>query len=66
MLYSSKSEFVICGDININYLDSCVKRQQLDALFQTHNLIGTVLFPMRKSSTSATAIDNIFITQTKS
>ena len=66
MLYSSKTEFVICGDININYLDSCVKRQQLDALFQTYNLIGTVLFPACKSSTSATAIDNIFITQTKS
>ena len=66
MLCSSKTEFVICRYININYLDSCVNRQQLDALFQTYNLMGTVLFPTHKSSTSAAAIDNIFTTQTKS
>jgi len=63
--YSNKIEFVICGDININYLENCKKRQQLDALLQTYNLIGTVLFPTRKSKASTTAIDNIFITRTK-
>jgi len=26
---------VIYGDININYLENCKKRQQLDALLQT-------------------------------
>ena len=52
---------MICGDININYLENCNKRQQLDALLQTYKLIGTVLFPMRKSK----AIDNIFITRIK-
>jgi exonuclease III len=44
--YSNKTEFVICGDININYLGNCKKRQQLDALLQTYNLIGTVPFPI--------------------
>ena len=62
---SNKIEFVICGDININYFENCKKRQQLDALLQTYNLIGTVSFPTRKSKTSTTAIDNIFITRTK-
>jgi len=56
---------VTCGDININYLENCNKRQQLDALLQTYNLIGTVSFPMHKSKASSTAINNIFITRTK-
>jgi len=56
---------VICGDININYLENCKKRQNLDALLQTYKLIGTVSFPMCKSKASTTAIDNIFITRTR-
>ena len=63
--YSNKTEFVICGDININYLDNCNKRQQLDTLLQTYNLIGTVSFPTHRSKASTTATDNIFITRTK-
>jgi len=64
-MYNNKTEFVICGDININYLDNCKKRQQLDALLKTYNLIGTVSFLTRKANASTTAIDNIFITRTK-
>jgi len=53
--YSTKIEFVTCGDININYLENCSKKsQQLDALLQTCNLIGTVSFPMHKSKASTT------------
>jgi len=63
--YSNKTGFMICGDININYLEKCNKRQQLDTLLQTYNLIGTVSFPTRKSKASTTAIDTIFITRTK-
>ena len=40
--YNNKIEFVICGDININYLEKCKKRQQLDALLKTYNLMGIV------------------------
>jgi len=56
---------VICGDININYLENCKKRQQLEALLQTCNLIGTISFPTCKSKAPTTAIGNIFITRTK-
>ena len=56
---------MICGDININCLEDCNKRRQLDAPLQTYNLIGTVSFPTRKSNASITAIDNIFKTRTK-
>ena len=62
--YSNKTEFVICGDININYLENCKKRQ-LDALLQTYNLIGTVSIPTRKTNASTSAVDNIFIARTK-
>jgi exonuclease III len=63
--YSNKFEFVICGDINVNYLENCKKRSQLDALLQTYNLTGTVTFPTRKTNVSTSAIDNIFIGRTK-
>jgi len=63
--YNNKTIFVICGDTNINYLENCKKRQQLDALLQTYNIIGTVSFPTRIAAGSTTAIDNIFITKTK-
>jgi endonuclease/exonuclease/phosphatase family metal-dependent hydrolase len=63
--YSNKTVFVICGDININCLENCKKRQQLDALLQTYNLRGTVSFPTRKTNASSSAIDNIFITRFK-
>jgi exonuclease III len=63
--YSNKTEFVICGDININYLQNCKKRQQLDVLLQTYNLMGTVSFPTHKANASTNAIDNIFMTRTK-
>jgi len=56
---------VICDDININYVENCKKRQQLDALLQTYNLTGTVSFPTLKTNASTTAIDNIFIARTK-
>jgi hypothetical protein len=55
-------EIIICGDININYLDeNCYKHQQLDALLATYNLISTVRFPTRSLNGSISAIDNIFI-----
>jgi hypothetical protein len=44
-LHNNKAEFNICGDVNINYLENCDRRQQLDALLSTYNLIGMVNFP---------------------
>jgi hypothetical protein len=63
--YSNKTIFAICGYININYLENCKKRQQLDALLQTYNLIGTVSFRTCKTNASISAIDSIFITRSK-
>ena len=63
--YSNKTVFVICGAININYLENCKKKQQMDALLQSYNLMGTVSFPTRKTNASSSAIGNIFITRSK-
>ena len=56
-----KTEFIICDDININYLGYNKKKKQLDYLLGTYNLISTVYFPTRTANNSATLIDNIFI-----
>ena len=61
LIICQKNEFVICGDINISYLDSHHRRQQLDTLFAMDNLKSTVNFPTRIVNGSSTVIDNIFI-----
>ena len=60
-LHTYKTEFIICGDRNMNYLETSNKKKQLDYLLDTYNLISTVNFPTRKANNSATLIDNIFI-----
>ena len=60
-LHNHKTELIICGDININYLENNNKKKQLDYLLGTYNLIDTVYFPTRTTNNSATLIDNIFI-----
>ena len=46
--------------MNINYLDSHHRRQQLDSLLAMDNLKSTINFPMRIINGSSTVID-IFI-----
>jgi exonuclease III len=59
-LYSPKSEFIICGDININYLNENDHKQKINPFLKTYNLSHTVNFPTRVQNSSSTAIDNIF------
>jgi exonuclease III len=65
-LYKHNSEFITCGDININYLEPSNKKNQLDNLLGTYNLIDTVSFPTRIVNNTATLIDNIFIDNRRS
>jgi len=53
--------FIICGDININYLNGSKNKNLLDNLLLPYNLTSIINFPTRVQNTSATAIDNIFI-----
>jgi exonuclease III len=60
-LHTPKTEFILCGDLNIDYAGNSNKKAQLENLLTTYNLTGTVLFSTRISNTSSTTIDNIFI-----
>jgi len=60
-LYTATLEYILCGDINIDYLTDSDRKSQLDALLTTYNLTSRVNFPTRIQKNSATAIDNIFI-----
>ena len=57
------NELIICGDININYLEYDSRRQQLDML-ATYRLSNLVDFPTRIFNGSRSAIDNFFIDKT--
>jgi hypothetical protein len=60
-LYNPTLEYIICGDINIDYLTNNDKKNQIEALLLTYNLTSTVNFPTRCQKNSATVTDNIFI-----
>jgi len=62
LLYIEKKKWIYhLGYININYLDSHNRRQQLDTLLAMYNLKSTVNFPMRIFNSSNTAIDNFLL-----
>jgi hypothetical protein len=46
-LYKVNIEFLICGDINVNYVENNSKRTQLDEMLRTYNLIIAINFPTR-------------------
>jgi exonuclease III len=46
-LYNPKSEFIICGDININYLNENNQKKQVSSLLKMCNLSHTVNFVKR-------------------
>jgi exonuclease III len=61
LLDNPKTEYILCGDLNINYIGTSNKKTQLENMLNMYNLIGTVSFPTRITNTSFTAIDNIFV-----
>jgi exonuclease III len=64
-LYSISTNIILCGDININYLDKRNDRIQLDSSLATYSLYNTVNFPTRVGSKYFMAIDGIFIDKYK-
>jgi hypothetical protein len=55
---------IICGDLNINYLQENKKKQKFDFLLASYSLYSTVTFPTRIFGNSS-SIDNIFINTSK-
>jgi hypothetical protein len=58
---ANTSQYIICGDININDLVESERKSALDALLTTYNLTTIVNFPITVQGNSVTAINNIFI-----
>jgi exonuclease III len=46
-LYKPRTEFIICDDLNVNFLIDTDFKLQLSLLFQTYNLFCIVEFPTR-------------------
>jgi hypothetical protein len=64
-LHSQKTEVVICGDININYLVDSKRKMCLNSLLLSSKISSTVNFPKRIQNNSISAIDNILIDSSK-
>ena len=60
-LYEPKAEFLLYGDINTDYLHDSNWKKYLSSLLTTYNLSHTVDFATRIQNKSSTAIDNIFM-----
>ena len=60
-LYNATTYVILCGDFNINHLEVCSKKQQLESFLASFNLFSTVTFPTRIGANSSTLIDNIYI-----
>jgi exonuclease III len=65
LLYQPTISFVICGDLNINFLIESTVRQKLETLMETFNLTQIVTFPTRICNNKRTLIDSIFLDNAK-
>jgi len=64
-LYSNTMNLIICGDINVNYLQDSRNKSLLNSLLASFNPYSAVNFPTRINSKSSTIIDNVFIDKLK-
>jgi hypothetical protein len=64
-LHTPKSEFLICGDINVDHLNENNSKKKLNSLLTTYNLSHTVNFATKTYNVSCTATDNIFVDNTR-
>jgi hypothetical protein len=59
------TNFLVCGDLNINFLAESIAKQILGTVMKTFNLIQVVDFPTRISNNKGTLLDSFFIDSTK-
>jgi exonuclease III len=60
-LHKLNLHFIICGDININYLIETHKKEQLNNKLISYNYFSMIHLPTRTQNRSNTEIDNIFL-----
>ncbi|CAK1592770.1 unnamed protein product [Parnassius mnemosyne] len=59
-LSKQNKSVVMCGDFNINFLETSSISIKFRSLFKSYNLVNLFLEPTRIAGPSATCIDNIF------
>ncbi|XP_047040975.1 uncharacterized protein LOC124645228 [Helicoverpa zea] len=59
-LNSTSKSLLVCGDFNVNILESSSLTTRLLNLFKSFNLVNLFLEPTRITATSSTCLDNIF------
>jgi hypothetical protein len=60
-LYKLSTNIVICGDFNVNFLESTPRVDTLNSLMASFGLFSVITFPTRNSGFSHTIIDSFFI-----
>jgi hypothetical protein len=60
-LHNFKMEFILCGELNTNYIGTNNKNTQLENLLSMYNLTQTVHFPTTITNTSLSTADNISV-----
>jgi exonuclease III len=60
-LCKTNVKVVICGDINVNYMENGQKKVKLDDMLSSYKLNSVIDFPTRIGKNTATIIDNIFL-----
>jgi len=64
-LHINAGNLIVCGDINVNYLQDSRNKSLLNSLLASFNLYSAANFPTRISNISSTTIDNNFIDKNK-
>jgi hypothetical protein len=64
-LYKPKMEFLLCGNLNVNYLSDSNCTHQISILLQSYNMAHSADFPTRTHKTSSTANDGILVDYTR-
>jgi hypothetical protein len=65
LIWCNSIDLIVCGDLNINYLNDNYRKQLLDSLTVSYCLYSTVQFPIRILDNSYSAVDKIFICKFK-
>jgi meiotically up-regulated gene 157 (Mug157) protein len=65
VLHKPKPEFVICGDINVTFLNDNRKQNLHSLLLLSYNLSRTVNYPIRVQNNYSSVIDNIYSDNSK-
>jgi exonuclease III len=60
-LSKTKTELILCGDINVNFLVDNNYKMELTILLQTYNMTNVIEFLTRINEGHGTAIDGIFL-----